>query len=88
MDGILYGTGMKQEVAGDVNKIPEFDPRSGNHFWMILIGYRCDPTKMKSGEQFIMDLENLVTTAGPFCFYCEEVYTKTLASRRCKGHGH
>lgn len=86
MEGYTEGTGFKQEVAGRVDRIPEFDPRTGDHLWIMATTYRCFPEKMEKGEQLIMDTENLLLVVGPGCFYCEQDYSKNLASRRCKGH--
>jgi len=36
------------------------------------------------GQTQHLDLENLLTLEGPCCFWCEQVWTRTLGSR-CRG---
>lgn len=86
--GRLYETGFVQRVEeGGVDKIPEYDSRSGAHFWMMPLAYRIDdPEKIMSGErQLILDKEALVLAAGIVCYYCEEPWSKRLQHRRCPG---
>lgn len=86
--GELRGTGFHQAVPeGGVNRIPEFDPRSGAHFWNMLCGFRVsDPAAIDKGtKQLILDTENLVVTTPIGCYYCEQVWTKTIGHRRCPG---
>jgi hypothetical protein len=78
-------TGFTERIEDTRHKIPEFDFRTGDHFWIMITSYKVDPVKAMQGEQ-LMDHESLVSVAGPCCYYCELPYTKTLASRRCKGH--
>lgn len=69
------------EVPGGVNKVPDFDPQSGDHLWIIMAMYRWNP----GTESPMLDTENLLLIPSPGCFYCEEPYTPRLAQRRCKG---
>lgn len=80
-------TGFVQEVPGHVDRVPEFDPRSGEHLWTMTMAYQVDPAKMMSGADgpVLFDKENLLVTAGPGCYYCERPYSPRLAMRRCKG---
>lgn len=80
-------SGTYEEITGLPDKIPPFDPRTGDHYWVTIITYKVDPTKMVEGEKFHMDHENLVMISVPGCYYCEEAYTPRLALRRCRGHG-
>jgi hypothetical protein len=83
--GPLHSTGMQYEAAPDVDRIPPFDPRSGNHYWIIPVCFATDPTKWSAGEQVHLDMENLVMVSGAGCYYCEQPYSRRLATRRCKG---
>lgn len=70
----------------DLDRIPDFDPRTGDHFWMVSTGYKVNPELFDDETHTpILDRENLVTITGAFCFHCEQLYSKRLASRRCKG---
>jgi hypothetical protein len=83
---VVKGTGHIVEVRNHVDRIPEFDPRSGEHYWIVLTTYKVDPEKFTKGEGFL-DTENLVSVSPPGCYHCEQVYTPYLAHRRCKGEG-
>lgn len=76
-----------ERVAGNVDRIPPFDPRSGWHLWIMTQAHRIDPKQFFGEQPPLLDHESLVLIVGPGCFYCEELYTPMLASRRCKGHG-
>jgi hypothetical protein len=83
-------TGFKQEVTPEElsNRypgLPEYDPRSGNHCWIITPVYKINPTKWPADDQVHLDKENLMTIAGPACLFCEQGYSKYLANRRCPG---
>lgn len=66
------------------NKIPEYDPRSGEHLWVAIATWKVNPKNFNAGEVFL-DRENIIGVMGPGCFFCEEPYTPLLATRRCKG---
>lgn len=83
--GVATGSGVYQESGTVPFKIPDYDPRSGDHFWVMGLLYKVDPEKLAAGEQGILDTENLVSMQGPGCYYCEQVYTPLLAKRRCNG---
>lgn len=89
MEGGFSATGFVQRVPGNVDRVPEFDPRAGEHLWTISLTYRVDPAKFTpegAGDgPALLDLENLLLTVGPGCFYCERIYTPLLATRRCPG---
>jgi hypothetical protein len=75
-------TGARIEVpAGRLPGVPPFDPRTGSHLWTWVALYRASPT----AELPMLDVENLLTVEGIGCYYCEDVYSPRLASRRCKG---
>lgn len=71
-----------------VDRVPDYDPRSGDHLWIVTTAYQVDPEHWRSPDPTVtpmLDHENLLSVAGPGCFYCEQVYTPQLAKRRCKG---
>lgn len=70
------------EIPGNFDRIPDYDPRAGEHLWTVLTMFRWGGPGV---EQPILDSENLLTVQGPGCYYCEEVYTPRLATRRCPG---
>ncbi|MEU4750022.1 hypothetical protein AB0F93_03440 [Micromonospora tulbaghiae] len=77
-------------MPGHVDRVPEYDPRSGDHLWTVTCAYRVDPERF-TGERAgdgpaLLDLENLLLTAGPGCFFCEQTWSPRLARRRCPGH--
>lgn len=90
MEGEFRGTGFVQEVPGHIDRVPEYDRRSGDHLWTVTCMYGVDPTMFIAGGggdgPALLDMENLLITAGPGCFYCEKTYTPQLALRRCTGH--
>lgn len=81
----LKNSGMQARFQLDVDKVPNYDPRSGNHYWIVGLTFRVDPTTWEPGGSVHFDLENLVLAVGPGCFYCEQNYDKRLVMRRCKG---
>jgi hypothetical protein len=79
-------TGFSQHAPGDVDRIPEFDSRTGDHLWIVITSYRVNPALMSDPTHTpMLDTENLVSVTGPGCFYCEQPYSPRLGSRRCKG---
>lgn len=79
---VITNTGFVEQVEGFKDKIPNYDLRSGNHYWIIINSYKFNP---ENKGQTLMDHESLVSVAGPACFYCERAYSPLLATRRCKG---
>jgi hypothetical protein len=78
--------GHLNQVAGGVDKTPLYDPRSGAHLWIVAVSFRVDPTKFADATATpMLDSENLLLITDPGCYYCEEIYTPLLATRRCKG---
>lgn len=83
----IVSTGFTQKVD-PFDRIPDYDPRTGDHLWVVTTAYRVVPEQWHSGDPTVtpmLDMENLLSVAGPGCFYCEQVYTPLLATRRCKG---
>jgi hypothetical protein len=82
MRKVLVETDEVQLVFSGLHKIPEF---SGTHYWVVVSAYHVLPEKLgKEGPSFL-DLENLVSFQGPFCFYCQQGYDELSAKRRCNG---
>jgi hypothetical protein len=79
-------TGVHVKIEGPVRQIPEYDPHSAEHLWVVLPMYRVDPKNLTDGETGYLDRENLLTIEGPGCYYCEKPYTKNLLMRRCTGN--
>ena len=78
-------TGFQQEVGSDIDRIPEFDERTGDHLWSVMSMYRVQPAMWQDPTATPhLDAENLLTVQGPFCYYCEKPYTSLLATRRCR----
>lgn len=78
--------GHKVEVPGQIDRLPAYDPRSGEHLWIVGVVYRVDPAKFRDPTATpILDNENLLLVPPPGCFWCEQSYTELLATRRCKG---
>jgi hypothetical protein len=85
----VQGTGFVQRVSGNIDKIPSFDKRTGDHYWILITTYHVsDPARFydPNDEEMLMDLENLVLTSPIGCFHCELVWTPRMSHRRCKGH--
>lgn len=78
---------MKQYIAaGGVDRIPDYDPRSGEHFWTLFAMYRVDPMAVsRSTGPVHLDTENLVHLGAMGCYFCEEPYSPRLLHRRCPG---
>jgi hypothetical protein len=77
-------TGFTERIDNFEDKIPEFDPRSGDHFWIVITTYKVDPNNFLAGES-LLDHESLVGVSVPGCYFCEEVYTPRMLHRRCIG---
>ncbi len=75
-------TGSRVEVPGDVDRMPPFDKRTGDHLWVIITTYRWGGPTV---ETPVLDGENLLAVTGPCCYYCERPFTEGLATRRCTG---
>ena len=83
-------TGHQERIDSptDIDRIPPFDPRSGDHLWIVVTSYRVNPAQFTSpdpGVTPLLDHESLLAVAGPACYYCEQAYTSSLARRRCRG---
>lgn len=69
------------EIHNAHKEYPEYDPRTGAHFWIAAAGFRiADP---ESGK-IMLDSENCMSI-DVGCWFCEEPFSKRLKHRRCKG---
>lgn len=83
----IVGTGQTVKVD-PLDRIPDYDPRTGEHLWIVTTAHRVDPEQWRSGDPTatpMLDHENLLSVAGPGCYYCEQYYSPLLATRRCRG---
>lgn len=85
MWGPPRGTGIGYHAAPNLDRIPEYDPRSGNHFWIVPVAFKVDPGNFDPSTSVNLDHENLVLIAGVGCFHCEAAYSPRLLHRRCPG---
>lgn len=69
----------------DLNRLPDYDPHTGDHYWIVFTSYRVDPATIAPGQQVALGGQNLVQAAGPGCAWCGNPYTPRLATRRCEG---
>ena len=78
------GTGQFEHVSTE-NKIPDFDTRTGDHFWSVMVAFAIrDPEKMiREGEQALLDHENIVQVTPIACMYCAVAYSPRTKLRRC-----
>ncbi len=72
-------TGEYQVIGNRPHReVPQAD---GEHTWVVMPAYLVNPTV----EQGVLDRENLLYVTGPFCYWCEEPFSKELAARPCPG---
>lgn len=77
--------GPQVEVPGYLDKISPYNPRSREHFWLMITAFKVEPARWAKGTAPMLDRENIVNVSGPACFYCELEYTPQLAQRACRG---
>lgn len=75
----LRSTGMMQQAASKYNAEPP--PFTGRHLWVYTAMWQV--TEPARTEQWF-DMENLVTLAGPVCFWCERAWAPTIGAH-CPG---
>lgn len=80
------GAGQYAVDGAQLDRTPEFDPRTGEHLWIWIVVFRAQPQLIGDPTHTpILDMENLLSVSGPGCLYCEQDYSARLAARRCKG---
>jgi hypothetical protein len=74
------------EVAGNLDRLPSYDPVSGEHAWIVsaLFGIRDPQARFTEGSA-TLDRENLLGISGVFCYHCEQLYSELLAEAPCDG---
>lgn len=67
-------------------RLPEWDPRTGDHFWSVITTYRVNPRQWADPNALpVLDHESLINITPVFCLHCEQTYTERLGNRRCTG---
>lgn len=77
-------TDITEEIPAEIDKIPDFNPKTGNHLWLMHAAFQVDPSTWGPHTRPHLNSEALVAIAGPGCFYCEQPYALVKHSR-CKG---
>jgi hypothetical protein len=78
-------TGVRYEVPGTLNRIPPFDPASGEHFWVMPVMYHVGPDAIGEDGRLNCDMHSIALVNAVGCYYCEELCTAGVMRRRCKG---
>ena len=55
--------------------------QAGEHLWIYAAVFR---TKFPRDQQVLLDKENLLAIVGPGCYWCEQMYSRELATKPCK----
>lgn len=79
------GTGETYETPPMVDKIPPYDPKLRQHYWVLLVAFGVDPRAWKPDSMPSLNSNNLAQIAPPGCYYCERAYTKQEGLRTCRG---
>ncbi len=74
--GGVVDLGQKREALHKWDAEPP--PFTGRHLWVVV---SCWHVAEPAREQYILDVENLVTLAGPACFWCEAPWSPTIGTR-------
>lgn len=61
---------------------PEYDPRSGEHFWIAIAAFHVADPESEGAQH--LDSENLLNVHLG-CYFCELAYQPILKRRRCRG---
>lgn len=70
--------GIKVQAISKYNaKIP--DQVKGEHLWILASVYRVTPHQ----DEYLLDMENLISIDGPGCFWCEELWSPEIAAKPC-----
>jgi hypothetical protein len=82
---VFRDSGVHYQTTAHVDRIPPYDKRSGDHYWIVPLVFRVDPSTWEPGEAINLDRENLVYAAGAGCYFCEARWEPRLMTRRCPG---
>jgi hypothetical protein len=78
-------TGQTVMLPGRVDRIPVFDERTKEHFWVVAPTFHVDPRQLDDITQTpYLDHESIVVMTPVFCWHCEEPFSQRLRHRACK----
>ena len=79
-------TGFSQDIDPAGRSIPDYDPRSSEHYWVVASVYNVNPTLWTDDNHTpMLDSESLRYISPAFCYHCEEPFTPHLSALRCAG---
>lgn len=77
-------TGHVVESPGEVDRIPDYDPRTGAHLWVVAPMFRINAELLDDMTNVPhLDQENLIYISPVFCYWCEQPFARRLLTRRC-----
>jgi hypothetical protein len=82
---VWQGTGEVFNTPPTLHRIPEYDPKLRQHFWIIPVAYAVDPRSWKEGDSPMLNANNICSIPGAGCYYCERVYTHVEGLKSCRG---
>ena len=80
----VEGTGFVSRVDNFKNRIPEFDPEKGEHYWIVMLLHNVNPQNYLDNDM-LFDYESLAAITPLGCYYCVRPYSEQLANERCSG---
>ncbi len=76
-------------VDGALDRMPEWDPVTSEHLWVVSSIYRVNPVKAVEaaavGDGVLLDRENLLMVTPVFCMHCEKPCTGRNVADPCEG---
>lgn len=76
------------QVDGEIDRIPDYDPRTGEHLWVVTPVFRINPKLLTDLTNVpYLDQENLIYISPVFCYWCEQRFAPRLLHRRCEPTG-
>jgi hypothetical protein len=76
------GVKIKSPTEEILDKRLEQHDKPGEHLWVCTGAWIISDPRAKDIQ---LDIENLVSIAGPGCFKCEQPFSNRLARRPCHG---
>ena len=74
--GGIIDLGQKREAQHKWHSDPP--PFTGRHLWVVVSTWHiAEPAR----DQYILDVENLITIDGPACYWCEETWSPTIGAK-------